>query len=281
MIGNYLIGLREGLEAALVVAVLAAYLVKAGRPDRRRWLALGVAAAIGLSLLVGAVLTFAARSLTDSAQEAFSGFASVLAVVLVTWMVFWMRRTARTLQGELQGQAERALAVSGVALALVGFVAVAREGLETAIFLWSATRASGTTAMPLVGALAGLLCAAAAGWLSYRGVLRLNLAQFFRWSGVALIVVAAGVLAYGVHDLQEAEVLAGEHALAFDVSGAVPPNSWYGSLLKGTVGFTPETSWAQLIVWVAYLVPVLLAYLRPVRIAAVTPPARTTAAAGS
>lgn len=273
MIGNYLIGLREGLEAALVVAILAAYLVKAGRPDQRRWLAVGVVAAIAVSLLLGATLTFTSRSLSFTAQEAFGGFASILAVALVTWMVFWMRRTARGLRGELHGQAARALAAGGGALAVVGFVAVGREGLETALFLWSATQASGTTLTPLLGATAGLACAAVAGWLFYRGALRLGLARFFRWTGAALIVVAAGVLAYGVHDLQEAGILPGPNTLAFDVTGAVPPDSWYASLLKGTIGFTPETTWAQLVAWAAFLVPVLTAYLRPEPVPAAAPSA--------
>jgi high-affinity iron transporter len=278
VIGNFIIGLREGLEAAIVVGILAAYLVKAGRSEQRRWLAFGVLAAIGSSLSLGAALTFTSRSLSETAEETFGGVASILAVALVTWMVFWMRRTARELPGQLHGQAERALSTGSAALALVGFVAVGREGLETALFLWSATQATGTTTASLLGALAGLVCAAAAGRLFYRGALRLDLARFFRWSGTALIVVAAGVLSYGVHELQEAEIAPGEHALAFDVTGAVPAGSWYAALLKGTIGFTPETSWAQLLVWLAYLVPVLVAYLWPAR--AVSPAPVTSLAAG-
>jgi high-affinity iron transporter len=264
MIGNFLIGLREGLEAALVVAILAAYLVRSGRADQLRWLWLGVVTALTASLSVGAALTFTSRSMSFTAKEAFGGFASLLAVALVTWMVFWMRRAARGLRGELHGQAERA--VGGRALAVVGLVSVGREGLETALFLWSATQAAGTTASPLIGAAAGLGCAALAGWLFFRGALRLNLAKFFRWSGAALIVVAAGVLSYGVHDLQEATVLPGLGALAFDVSGVVPPDSWYGSILKGTVGFTPVTTWLQLITWLMYLPTVLFWYFRPARV---------------
>ncbi len=265
MIANFLIGLREGLEAALVVAILAAYLVRSRRSDRLRWLWLGVGAAVAASLCVGAALTFTSRSMSFTAQEAFGGFASLLAVALVTWMVFWMRRAARGLRSELHGQAEQALGVGGRALAVVGFVSVGREGLETALFLWSATKAAGSTTTPLLGASAGLACAVLAGWLFYRGALRLNLARFFRWSGAALIVVAAGVLAYGVHDLQEATILPGLGSLAFDVSSVVPPDSWYGTILKGTIGFTPATTWLQLIAWLVYLPTVLAIYLRPAR----------------
>jgi high-affinity iron transporter len=144
--------------------------------------------------------------------------------------------------------------------------------LETALFLWSATQTAGTTATPLVGAAAGLTLAVLAGWLFYRGALRLDLAVFFRWSGAALVVVAAGVLAYGVHDLQEARVLPGLGVLAFDVSAAIPPGSWYGVLLKGTVGFTPATTWLQALAWLAYLPLVLTLYLRPARTVATAHP---------
>jgi high-affinity iron transporter len=265
VIANLLIGLREGLEASLVVAILAAYLVRSGRSEQCRWLWVGVVGAIAASVLAGAVLTFTSQSLSFAGQEAFGGFASLVAVALVTWMVFWMRRVSRGLRGELQGRAERALSAGGRGLAVVGFVAVGREGLETALFLWSATQVAGSSLAPLLGAAVGLGCAAGLGWLFYRGALRLNLARFFRWSGAALIVVAAGVLAYGVHDLQEASVLPGLDRLAFDVTTAVPPDSWYGSLLKGTIGFTAATTWLQAIVWLAYLPPVLVIYLWPPR----------------
>ncbi len=263
MFANLLIGLREGLEASLVVAILAAYLVKVGRRDQRRWLAAGVVAAIAISLAVGAALTYTSRTLTHTAEELFGGFASLLAVALVTWMVFWMRRVSRGLRGELHGQLDRAIGAGGGAIAVVGFVSVGREGLETALFLWSATQAAGTTTTPLIGAATGLAVAAVAGWLFYRGALRLNLATFFRWSGAALIVVAAGVLAYGIHDLQEAGLLPGEELLAFDVSQTIPPDSWYAVLLKGTVGFTPEMSWLQVGAWLVYLVICMGLFLRP------------------
>ncbi len=262
MLANFLIGLREGLEAALVVAILAAYLVKTGRTERLRWLWLGVGSAIGLSLAIGGGLTLTARSLSFTAQEAFGGFASILAVALVTWMVFWMRRVARGLRGELHAQTDRAS--GGPAMALVGFVAVGREGLETALFLWSSTKSAGNSGTALLGAVIGLLSAATAGWLFYRGALKLNISRFFRWSGAALVIIAAGVLAYGIHDLQEANILPGISSLAFDVSGTIPPSSWYAVLLKGTIGFTPVTTWLQLIIgWGLYLPAALIAYFWP------------------
>jgi high-affinity iron transporter len=273
VIANYLIGLREGLEAALVVSILVAYLVKAGRRDRLAPVWVGVLGAVALSLAFGALLTFTSNQLSFEAQEAFGGILSIIAVGFVTWMVFWMRRTARSLSGELRGRMETALSMGTGALVVTAFIAVGREGLETSLFIWSAIQATGQNTEPVLGAALGLLTAVVIGYLFYKGALRINLATFFRWTGAVLIVVAAGVLAYGVHDLQEAGILPGLNSLAFDVSGAVPPDSWYGTLLRGTVNFTPATTWLQAVAWVVYIVPVFVLFLRPTRSA-------TTAVAG-
>ncbi|MFI5617455.1 iron uptake transporter permease EfeU [Streptomyces sp. NPDC051567] len=264
MFGNYLIGLREGLEASLVVCVLVAYLVKTGRRDALAPVWTGIAAACALSLAFGALLTFGTRELTFEAQELLGGTLSVLSVALVTWMVFWMRRTARHLRGELHGRLDAALAMGTGALVATAFLAVGREGLETALFVWASVRASGEgSSAPLAGVLLGIATAVVLGWLFYRGALRINLAKFFTWTGGMLVVVAAGVLAYGVHDLQEARFLGGLGDRAFDVSAAVPPDSWYGTLLKGVLNFQPDPTVLQLTVWALYLVPVLALFLAP------------------
>jgi high-affinity iron transporter len=148
---------------------------------------------------------------------------------------------------------------------VTAFIAVGREGLETSLFIWSAIQATGQNTQPVLGAALGLLTAVVIGYLFYKGALTINLAKFFLWTGAILIVVAAGVLSYGVHDLQEAGVLPGLNSLAFDVSGAVPPDSWYGTLLRGTVNFTPATTWLQAIAWLIYIVPVFGLFLRPAR----------------
>lgn len=262
---NFLIGLREGLEAALIVSILVAYLVKSGHTDRLRSIWLGVSLAVAASLGFGAILTFTSNRLSFEGQELFGGTLSIVAVAFVTWMVFWMRRTARTLSRELRASLDTALSISGTALAVTAFIAVGREGLETSLFLWSATQAAGETSQPLLGGTLGLMTAAVLGYLFYKGALRINLSKFFTWTGAALLVVAAGVLAYGIHDLQEARVLPGLNNLAFDVSAAVPPDSWYGVLLRGTINFTPATTWLQAIAWLVYLVPTAILFFRSPR----------------
>ncbi|MER8101979.1 iron uptake transporter permease EfeU [Kitasatospora sp. NPDC094016] len=260
MFGNYLIGLREGLEASLVVCILIAYLVKTGRRDKLPPVWIGVASAVVLSMAFGAVLQFGSSQLTFEAQEALGGSLSIISVGLVTWMVFWMRRTARHLKTELHGKLDAAIAMGTTALVVTCFLAVGREGLETALFIWSAVQATNDGYNPLIGAALGLLTSVVLGWLFYRGALKINLAKFFTWTGAMLVVVAAGVLAYGVHDLQEAGWLPGLHSVAFDISSTIPKDSWYGTLLKGVFNFQPDPTVLQLVVWLLYLVPTLAVF---------------------
>ncbi|MEW1910712.1 iron uptake transporter permease EfeU [Kitasatospora sp. NPDC085895] len=262
MFGNYLIGLREGLEASLVVCILIAYLVKTGRRDRLAPVWAGIAAAVVLSMAFGAVLQYGSTQLSFEAQEALGGSLSIVAVGLVTWMVFWMRRTARHLKAELHGKLDAALAMGTFALVVTAFLAVGREGLETALFIWTAVQATSDGVRPLVGAVLGLLTSVVLGWMFYRGALKINLAKFFTWTGAMLVVVAAGVLAYGVHDLQEAGWIPGLTSQAFDISSTVPKDSWYGTLLKGVFNFQPDPTVLQVSVWAAYLVPTLFLFLR-------------------
>ncbi|WP_328938703.1 FTR1 family protein [Streptomyces tauricus] len=266
MFGNYLIGLREGLEASLVVCILIAYLVRTDRRDALKPIWIGIAVAVVLALGFGFALEFGSQELTFEAQEALGGSLSIIAVCLVTWMVFWMRRTARHLKAELHGKLDAALQMGTAALVATAFLAVGREGLETALFVWASVRASNDgTQGPLIGVLLGILTAVVLGYLFYRGAVRINLAKFFTWTGGMLVVVAAGVLAYGVHDLQEADFLPGLTNKAFDISGTVPPDSWYGTLLKGVFNFQPDPTVVQVVVWVLYLVPTLAFFLAPSR----------------
>ncbi|MGC5169460.1 iron uptake transporter permease EfeU [Microbacterium sp. DT81.1] len=276
MLATFLIGLREGLEAALVVGILVAYLTRMGRRDvlPRLWIGIGLAAL--MALVIGAVLTFGAYSLTFEAQELIGGTLSLIAVAMVTWMIFWMQKAGRTLKRTLEGGIDRALARGTVwGLVVLGFVSVAREGIETTLLLWSMVQSFGDAPSALLGALLGILTAVALGWLLARGMLRLNLRRFFTWTGAFLIIVAAGVLAYGIHDLQEAGALPGPFSAlapvaqatgavavgasafpfgwAFDVSAAIPPGSPLAAILQATIGFTPRMSWLQIIAWVLYV----------------------------
>lgn len=286
MFANYLIGLREGLEAALVVSILVAYLVKTERRHLLRRIWSGVALAVAVSLAFGALLTFGPRGLTFEAQEAIGGTLSLVAVAFVTWMIFWMARAARGMSGELRGQVDRAAEGSRWSLAVVAVLAVGREGLETALFLWAATQAATrgdagaatSTWEPLLGAALGIATAVVLGHLLYRGAISINLSRFFAGTGGFLILVAAGVLSYGVHDLQEAGILPGLTTIAFDVSGVVDPASWYAALLKGVFNFSPVTTVLEAVAWLVYVVPTMAFFVRGVRRRAVPPrPAKAAA----
>lgn len=266
MFSSLLIGLREGLEAALVVSILVAFLVKTGRRAALRWVWPGVASAVLLSVAVGAILTYTTAQLTFEHQELVGGVLSVVAVAFVTAMIFWMRTAARHISAELKGKMENALQLGRLAIALVSFLSVGREGLETSVFFYASVQtAQGKTALPLLGFTAGILIAVALAWLLYRGALRFDLGKFFKITGVLLVFVAAGVLGYGLHDLQEGAFLPGLSTLAFDASGVLPETSWYGTLLKGVFNYSQQTTALQAIAWVAYVAVVLPLFLRPTR----------------
>jgi len=265
VLGNALIGLREGLEAALVVSILVAFLVRTGRRSELPKVWLGVGLAVAVSVGVTLALTLTSQALTFQAQEALGGSLSIVAVAFVTWMIFWMRRNARALATDLQGRMDKALEIGPVAVVVLAALAVGREGLETAVFFFAAAQAAGETVQPLIGFLIGIAIAIAIAYLIYRGALKINLSKFFTITGLLLIFVAAGILAYGVHDLQEAAILPGLNNLAFDVSAAIPADSWYGTLLKGIFNFSPQTTVLEAIVWVAYVGVVLTLFLLPQR----------------
>ena len=262
---SFLIGLREGLEAGLIVSILVATLVRADAKSRLPQVWTGVLAAIALALSFGAVLTFTAANLSATAQEAFGGVLSVIAVAFVTAMVFWMRRSARTFSGEIKEKVTGALGMGAGVLMLTSFLAVGREGLETALFLWTTARAAGESAGPLTGAAIGLVLATALCWGLYRRVLRINLTKFFTATGVVLIVIAAGVLGYGLRDLQEGGVLPGLTSYAFDLSGSVDAGSWYSTLIQGVFNLMPTMTWLQVVGYVGYLAVVMPLFVRGVK----------------
>ena len=262
MLANYLIGLREGLEASLIIGILVAYLVRTGRRDRLSAVWTGVGIAVAISLAAGAALTLGPRGLSFTAQETIGGVLSIAAVGLITWMIFWMGKTARYLKRHLEDGLERAISMGKGAIVTMALLAVGREGLETALFLWAGIEAAGSTSAPITGAVLGIATAVALGYLIYRGAVRINLRVFFQWTGMFLIVVAAGVLAYGIHDLQEAAILPGLNTLAFDVSDTIAPGSIIATLLKGVFNFSPACTVLEVIAWVLYLVPTMWLFVR-------------------
>jgi high-affinity iron transporter len=285
---NLLIGLREGLEAGLVVTILLAAVRKTTAAQAERagdagtsepglstapiWL--GVLGAVTLAGAFAAVLTFSVSVLTSAGQEAVGGLLSVLAVCLVTAMIFWMRRTAATLSKHLRGEVERAVAIGAGALTLTAFLSVGREGLETTLFLWTAAKASGQTAGPLVGAAIGIAAAVILCWLLYRRAVHLNVGVFFNRTAIALIVIAAGVLAYGLGDLQDAGLLPGHAWVAFDLTAHIDPGSWWASIITGITELSPKMTVLQVTAWLAYLVVVIPAFVQAGR---ATVQARATA----
>ncbi len=273
MLATYLIGLREGLEATLVVSILIAFLVKSQRTDRLGQVWAGVALAVALSVFFGWLLTYTSTTFLQryEQRELFEAIASVLAVVFVTWMIFWMRRAARSIAGELRSKLTDALAVGSVAVAGMAFLAVIREGLETSLIFYSAAQLAGDNQRPLLALVAGIATSVLIGYLMYATAVRVNLSVFFTWTGALLILVAAGILKYGVHDFQEAGVLPGLNNLAYDISGVLDPSAWYTALLTGMFNITPTASVLEVVAWAAYAVPVLVLFLRPVRKPAVTP----------
>ena len=262
MFSNFLIGLREGLEAALVVGILVAYLVKMRRTEHLRWIWIGVGVAIAVSLGFVVILDVTSNSLSAEAEEAFAGIMSLLTVGFLTWMVFWMRRTAHTIKGELHGKMDAAIDVGGIALATLAAIAVGREGLETALFLWTNDQATSGAGHPAVGGLLGLAVAVVLGYLIYRRAINFNLSTFFLITGALLIVVAAGVLSYAVHEFQELGWLPGEDAIAISMPSWYDEQGWYGSLLSGLFNFRASLSVLQVVAWFAYLVPTLVLFLK-------------------
>ena len=265
-LANLLIALREGLEAALVVSIIVAYLVKSDRRDAlpKLWLGVGLAALV--PLVAGAIMTWGPKTLTFQAQEILGGTLSFVAVGLVTWMIFWMGKNARELKGELEGSLSRTLAGdgSGWGVVWIAVVAVGREGVETALFIWATVRSSieSSTMQTTAGVVTGLALAIVLGVLIYQGAVRINFRIFFATTGYFLVVVAAGIVAYGVGDFQEAGVLPGIMSHAWDLSAHLPdstsPLYWLYVLLQAMFQLNLQPTVLQVVGWCLYIVPVLV-----------------------
>jgi high-affinity iron transporter len=260
----FLITLREGIEAALIISILLAYLRQVGEAGQARLVWIGSAAAIVVSLAAGAVLYGIGAEFEGTAEQAFEGLVTLFAVAVLTWMIFWMRRQGGRVKSELQHRVDAALLGGGLALGSLAFVAVLREGIETALFLYGAEQAAGQGLLPTVlGGLIGLSVAAVLGYLLYRGGLRLNLRVFFRVTGVLIIIVAAGLFAFSVHELQEAGWLPFLTQPAFDISHRLSDENGVGAMLRAVIGYNDDPSVLEVIAWASYLLVAGLLFLRP------------------
>jgi high-affinity iron transporter len=266
VLATFVIGLREGLEASLIVGIIAAFLKQNGRTDALRKVWLGVAGAVVLCLLVGIGLQMINQKLPQRQQEMLECVVAAIAVAMVTYMVLWMRRHSRGLKTELHAAAGEALA-SGSARALIvmAFLAVFREGFETAVFLLAAFQSATSPLLAVLGAVLGIAVALALGWLIYRGGVRLNLSKFFRGTGVVLVLVAAGLVISTLRAAYEAGWLTAGQQTAVDLTAVIRPNSVVESLLTGVLGIRSTLPAIEVGAWLLYLVPMLLVVLWPAR----------------
>jgi high-affinity iron transporter len=268
----FLVMLREGVEAALVVAILFAYLERTGRRDAFPTVWWGTAAAVILSLVAGILTWNAVGSLEGTAEELVEGIVAMLAAVLLAWMIFWMGSQARGLRSKFESHAGAALETGTFALGAVPFVAVAREGFESALFLLSTTVGETSSGGQLIGGLLGVLLAAVIGYLVYRGSHLINLRTFFRVSGYLIALFAAGLVAKGVHEFQELGAIPTLIERVWEVGILDPTTNTAGAFLKAMFGWDADPSLLQVLAYFAFLIPVGMRFhrmTRPPRAAAV------------
>ncbi|WP_051471936.1 iron uptake transporter permease EfeU [Patulibacter minatonensis] len=268
---QFVTGLREGVEASLIVGIIAAFLVQEGRKDALRWMWLGVLAAVAISLGVAVTLHAVNEQLPQKQQEQLETVIALVAVVMVTGMILWMRKNARTMSTTLRTSAASALA-AGSAFGLVGmaFLAVLREGVETAFFLVAQFQLDSSqisTFNASAGALVGIIIACAIGWGIYRGGVKLNLTKFFRFTAVFLVIIAAGLVAGAMHTAHEAGWVnfGQEQFPGLDLSAVVSPDqdNIFSGLVTGLFGIQPRPSYVETIGWLVYALPMLAFVLWP------------------
>ena len=275
MLVAYLIMLREGIEAALIVGIIASYLLQSGRAQWMKMVWLGVVLASMLCLAVGFALQAASAEFPQKQQEMFEGVVAVLATVILTSMVFWMRKAARSIKGQLRDSVDNALRPGdrqGVALVGMAFFAVGREGLESVFFLLAIVQQSQGLAVP-IGATLGLVSAIGVGYAIYWGGVKLDLRRFFRWTGLFILFVAAGLLAGALRAFHEAGLWNGLQATAFDFGSVLPQDSVVGTLLAGVFGYQEAPTIGEVLIYLAFLLPMLAIFLPSARPASLPRPA--------
>ncbi len=264
MLTTFVIGLREGLEASLIVGIVAAFLTR--NADRRalRWMWVGVASAVTVCVGAAAALNLAGRSMSLRGRETLEGALSLVAVAGVSYMVVWMTRHAATLRFDLEGRAQAAVAErSAVALVAMAFLAVIREGLETAIFLLATLGRTGSMVGGAVGAVGGLVVAVSIGYGIYRGGVRIDLGRFLRVTGVLLVLVAAGLVLSAVHEFSEAGLVRVGTRPAVDLSWLVAPGTVRAGLISGFLGLQPVPTYVEITAWLVFLIPMIWFVTRP------------------
>lgn len=273
MLSALLITLREGLEAALIIGIALAYLARTNNRQSFKHIWMGTGLAIVASLIAGAVVYFTAGELEGAAEQIFEGSAMFIAAGLLTWMIFWMRKQAVDIRGQLQTQLQSALGSgSAISLVLLAFIAVVREGIETVLFLFAATRVDESTSLFILGSLAGLALAILIGYSLYKGTSRLNLRAFFNVTSLLLILFAAGLLAHGVHEFNEAEIIPPVIEHVWDINALLTEKSALGLFLTALFGYNANPSLTETIVYLAYLGLALGSYFLPQRQARIAPP---------
>ncbi len=267
MLANFFIGLREGLEAALIVGILVAYVIKIGEASRVKTILFGVGTAVVASIGLAFALESTVSNVPKGTSEIIAAISSVLAVIFVTWMIFWMKTQSRQMGATLRSRIDGSIGKSSIALFAIAFTSVIREGFETAVFMWSAGKATNAGDNPALGAALGLLVAATAGYLMFKGALKINISKFFNYTGGFLVLVSAGILAYAVKEFEEVFALPLQQK-TYDLSALLPDESPIESVLHGLIGFNPAPSVLQTLVWLAYIIPVAYLFVRRTKTAA-------------
>ncbi|MBA7525053.1 Ferrous iron permease EfeU [subsurface metagenome] len=265
MLGSLLITLREGLEAALIIGIILAYLARIGSRQSFKPVWLGTSLAVLVSLIAGAAIYLLAGELSGQAEEIFEGLAMFVAAGVLTWMIFWMRKQAVNIKAHLHAQIQSALTSgSSLGLVILAFVVVVREGIETVLFLFVATRVAESTVLFTVGGFLGLVIAVGIGYSIYKGTSKLNLRTFFSVTSLVLILFAAGLLAHGIHEFHEAGIIPPVVEHVWDINYILPEKSTFGRFLTAIVGYNGNPSLVEVVTYFVYLALALGSYFRPI-----------------
>jgi len=265
MLASLLITLREGLEAALIIGIIMAYLAKTGNRQSFKPVWLGTSLAVLASLIIGIVIYLLAGEFSGQAEEIFEGVAMFVATGVLTWMIFWMRKQAVDIKGHLHAQVQSVLTSgSSLGLVILAFVVVVREGIETVLFLFAATRVAESPLLFTMGGFLGLAIAIIIGYSIYKGSSRLNLRTFFNVTSLVLIFFAAGLLAYGIHEFIEAGIIPPLVEPVWNINHILPEKSTFGLFLRAILGYNGNPSLVEVIAYPLYLALVLWGYFRPI-----------------